>query len=104
MSLTDMPLGNIALYIALFASVLAIMALLLKEYKNNDTIFKVASTFTRLTAAALIFDVLLLAYYFATSNYSVNYVWEYSSNDLAMIYKIAATLAGQPVSYTHLRA
>ena len=99
MSLTDMPLGNIALYIALFASVLAIMALLLKEYKNNDTIFKVASTFTRLTAAALIFDVLLLAYYFATSNYSVNYVWEYSSNDLAMIYKIAATLAGQQGTY-----
>lgn len=99
MVLTDMPLGNITLYFSLLTSVLAILALALKEYKDNDNIFKAAPTLTRLTAAALVFDVLLLAYYFATSNYTINYVWQYNSNDLAMIYKIAATLAGQQGTY-----
>ncbi len=99
MVLTDMPIGDITLYLSLLASVLAIIALALKEYKDNDNIFKAAPTLTRLTAAALVFDVLLLAYYFITSDYTVNYVWQYNSNDLAMIYKIAATLAGQQGTY-----
>ncbi|MCK5661746.1 MAG: hypothetical protein KAH86_10315, partial [Methanosarcinales archaeon] len=99
MALTDMPIGDIALYFSFLASVLAIIALGLKEYKDNDNIFKAAPTLTRFAAAALVFDVLLLAYYFATSNYTVNYVWQYNSNDLAMIYKIAATLAGQQGTY-----
>src|SRR5665648_907301 len=99
MVLTDIPLGDTILYFTLLTSVLAIIALTLKEYKNNDNIFKAASTLTRLTAAALVFDVLLLAYYFVTSNYTINYVWQYNSNDLALIYKIAATLAGQQGTY-----
>src|SRR5665648_290942 len=99
MVLTDMPLGDTILYFSLLTSVLAIIALALKEYKGNDNIFKAVPTLTRLTAVALVFDILLLAYYFVTSNYTINYVWQYNSNDLAMIYKLAATLAGQQGTY-----
>src|SRR5665648_120156 len=88
MVLTDMPLGDTILYFSLLTSVLAIIALALKEYKVNYNIFKAVPTLTRLTAVALVFDILLLAYYFVTSNYTINYVWQYNSNDLAMIYKL----------------
>jgi cytochrome c-type biogenesis protein CcmF len=39
--------------------------------------------------------MLLLAYYFITSNFAIMYVWQYSSLSLPIAYKISAVLAGQ---------
>ncbi len=43
----------------------------------------------------LVFDFLLLLYYFYTSNFTVNYVWQFSSKYYPVWYRLSGALAGQ---------
>ncbi|MFQ6119391.1 MAG: cytochrome c biogenesis protein CcsA, partial [Methanosarcinales archaeon] len=47
----------------------------------------------------MIFDMVLLGYYFLKSDFKYLYVWQFSSLDLPNGYKISAVLAGQPGTY-----
>ncbi|MCZ7372951.1 MAG: cytochrome c biogenesis protein CcsA, partial [Candidatus Methanoperedens sp.] len=52
-----------------------------------------------LTAGLLTFAYILLTYYFVAGDFTNEYVWQYSSSDLPLIYKISGTWAGQPGTY-----
>lgn len=91
--------GNAILYTSLLVSVIALAGLLLKELKNIDLLAKLVSPMILLTAGLLSFAYLLITYYFVVGDFTYEYVWQYSSRDLPLIYKISGTWAGQPGTY-----
>jgi cytochrome c-type biogenesis protein CcmF len=93
------PIGDILLYASLVLSVIALMGLLLKDIKNIEYLNKLVISAIILGAGLLTFAYILLTYYFVTGNFAYDYVWQYSSNDLPLVYKISGTWAGQPGTY-----
>lgn len=93
------PLGDILLYASLAVSVIALVGLLLKDRKNIDVLSRFAAPAILLVAGLLTFAYLLLTYYFVTGNFAFDYVWQYSSSDLPLVYKLSGTWAGQPGTY-----
>jgi cytochrome c-type biogenesis protein CcmF len=93
------PLGDTLLYATLVLSVIAFIGLLLKDFKNIGYLNKVVTPAIILGAGLLISAYILLTYYFVTGNYAYDYVWQYSSRDLPLVYKISGTWAGQPGTY-----
>jgi cytochrome c-type biogenesis protein CcmF len=93
------PLGDILLYASLAVSVIAFAGLLLKDLKNIEFLNRFATPAIMLVAGLLTFDYLLLTYYFVTGNFAFDYVWQYSSADLPLVYKLSGTWAGQPGTY-----
>src|SRR4030067_2997267 len=91
--------GNQILYATLVVSAIALLGLLLKEFKKVEIFSKFVTPAILLSAGLLTFAYLLLTYYFAVSDFAYEYVWQYSSADLPMIYKISGTWAGQPGTY-----
>ncbi|MCZ7383550.1 MAG: cytochrome c biogenesis protein CcsA [Candidatus Methanoperedens sp.] len=94
-----MTFGNVILYISLTIGLVALLGLLLKDRKNNDILTRLVSPAIIAVAGLLTFAYLLLTYYFVTSDFTYEYVWQYSSRDLPLIYKISGTWAGQPGTY-----
>ena len=93
------PLGDILLYTSLAVSIIALVGLLLKDRKNMDVLNRYITPAILLVAGFLTFDYLLLTYYFVTGNFAFDYVWQYSSSDLPLVYKLSGTWAGQPGTY-----
>ncbi len=91
--------GNQILYATLVVSAIALLGLLLKEFKKSEIFSKFVTPAILLSAGLLTFAYLLLTYYFAMSDFTYDYVWQYSSTDLPMIYKLSGTWAGQPGTY-----
>jgi len=93
------PLGDTLLYATLVLSVIALIGLLLKDFKNIEYLNKLVTPAILLGAGLLTSSFILLAYYFVTGNFTYDYVWQYSSRDLPLVYKISGTWAGQPGTY-----
>lgn len=93
------PFGDTLLYASLAVSVIALAGLLLKDLKNIELLNKFVTPAIILVAGILTFSYLLLTYYFVNGNFEYDYVWQYSSNDLPLIYKLSGTWAGQPGTY-----
>jgi cytochrome c-type biogenesis protein CcmF len=93
------PIGDILLYASLALSVIALIGLLLKDLKNIEYLNKIVTPAIILGAGLLTSAYILLTYYFVTGNYAYDYVWQYSSRDLPLVYKISGTWAGQPGTY-----
>jgi cytochrome c-type biogenesis protein CcmF len=93
------PIGDILLYASLVLSVIALIGLLLKDIKNIDYLNQLVTPSIILGAGLLTFSYILLTYYFVTGNFAYDYIWQYSSNDLPLVYKISGTWAGQPGTY-----
>jgi cytochrome c-type biogenesis protein CcmF len=91
--------GNAILYVSIVVSAAALLGLLLKEFKRDEVLTKFTTPAILLSAGLLTFAYLLLTYYFAVSDFTYEYVWQYSSTDLPMIYKLSGTWAGQPGTY-----
>ncbi|NJD77955.1 MAG: hypothetical protein FIB08_12825 [Candidatus Methanoperedens sp.] len=91
--------GDYLLYFSIAVSAVALAGLLLKELRNNDILSKFISPLIFLTTGILAFLYLLLTYYFIAGNFIYEYVWQYSSRDLPLIYKISGVWAGQPGTY-----
>ncbi len=91
--------GNVILYASLVVSALPLAALLMKELKNSELLTKLTTPAILLTAGLLSFAYMLITYYFVTSDFTYEYVWQYSSRDLPLVYKISGTWAGQPGTY-----
>ncbi|MCZ7399467.1 MAG: cytochrome c biogenesis protein CcsA, partial [Candidatus Methanoperedens sp.] len=94
-----MTFGNAILYTSLATGSVALLGLLLKDRKNNDILTKLVTPAIIIVAGLLTFAYLLLTYYFVTGDFTYEYVWQYSSRDLPLIYKISGTWAGQPGTY-----
>ncbi|MFA4955833.1 MAG: cytochrome c biogenesis protein CcsA [Candidatus Methanoperedens sp.] len=93
------PFGDTLLYAALALSVIALIGLLLKDFKNIEYFNQLVTPAILLGAGLLTFSYILLTYYFVTGNFAYDYVWQYSSRDLPLVYKISGTWAGQPGTY-----
>jgi cytochrome c-type biogenesis protein CcmF len=91
--------GDAVLYFSMAVGAIALLGLLLKELKNIDLLTGFVPPMILLTAGLLSFSYLLLTYYFVVSDFTYEYVWQYSSRDLPLIYKIAGTWAGQQGTY-----
>ncbi len=92
-------LGNALLYASIVASAIALAGLLLKELKNNNLLSRLISPMVLVSAGLLAFAYVLITYYFVIGNYTYEYVWQYSSRDLPLIYKISGAWAGQQGTY-----
>ena len=93
------PLGDTLLYASLAVSVIAIVGLLAREFKDIELLNKLITPAIVLGAGLLTLSYLLLTYYFVYSDFAYDYVWQYSSADLPLIYKISGTWAGQQGTY-----
>ncbi|MBW6470480.1 MAG: cytochrome c biogenesis protein CcsA [Methanosarcinaceae archaeon] len=87
--------GNIVLYLSMLTAAVALFGLLLKELRDDDVYMGIVPWASRATLVLLAFDLLLLIYHFITSDFTIMYVWQFTSLSLPMIYKISAVLAGQ---------
>jgi cytochrome c-type biogenesis protein CcmF len=99
MVLENLTLGNLILYATAIISLTAIAGLALKEFKNSDVYMNIMPWLIRAAAAFLTIDLLLLAYYFIAPDYTYMYVWQFSSRDLPLLYKISGVWAGQAGTY-----
>ncbi len=90
--------GDSLLYLSILVSSVALIGLILKE-KNIVILSRFVSPLIFLAAGLLTFAYLLITYYFVVSDFTYEYVWQYSSRDLPLVYKIAGTWAGQPGTY-----
>lgn len=91
--------GDTIIYISIAVSAIALAGLLVKELKNNDFLTRIVSPAILVTAGLITFAYALLTYYFVAGDFTNDYVWQYSSSDLPLIYKISGTWAGQPGTY-----
>src|SRR3990170_3697832 len=91
--------GDGLLYASAVAGVIALAGLLLKELKNSDVLKDLISPMILACTWLLTFAYLLLTYYFVVGDFTLEYVWQYSSRDLPLIYKISGAWAGQPGTY-----
>ena len=87
--------GNVILYLSMVTAGVALFGLLLKELRNDDVYMGFVPWASRATFVLLAFDMLLLTYHFITSDFTIMYVWQFTSLSLPLIYKISAVLAGQ---------
>ncbi len=93
------PLGDSLLYASMAVSVIALAGLLVREFKDIEVLNKLITPAIMLGAGLLTLSYLILTYYFVYSNFAYDYVWQYSSADLPLIYKISGTWAGQQGTY-----
>jgi cytochrome c-type biogenesis protein CcmF len=91
--------GNEILYVTIVVSAIALLGLLLKEFKRGEIFTNFITPAILLSAGLLTFAYLLLTYYFAVGDFTYDYVWQFSSTDLPLIYKLSGTWAGQPGTY-----
>jgi cytochrome c-type biogenesis protein CcmF len=95
-----MVLGVIFLYLALIFGLASLF--LLWNIAFLDFLRSYRVWFMRISAVSLTFSALLMVYYLITSNFSINYVYSYTSLDLALIYKLSALCTGEAGSMLFL--
>lgn len=103
--------GDTILYSSLVVSIFAIASLLLKELVTtrpsnfgyltgySNYLSRLSMPLVFLTTGLLTFAYLLITYYFVVGDFTYEYVWQYSSTELPLIYKISGVWAGQPGTY-----
>ena len=88
-------LGTLLLNTTLLFSVLSILLLLYREYSGVKEITVSARWTIRLSALLSVLTMLLLIYYFLSSDFRFTYVSQNSSTLLGPIYQLVATIAVQ---------
>ncbi len=91
--------GDSLFYISIVTGVLALAGLLMKEFRNSDVLTRFVSPLILITTGLLSFAYILITYYFVIGDFTLEYVWQYSSRDLPLVYKISGVWAGQPGTY-----
>ncbi len=87
-----MNTGNLFLYISLLSTCSAAVLMFTGRIKLSILL-------TRIAAASITLSVLLLAYAFVFLDFSLFYVWQHSSAELPVFYRLAAMLVGQEGTY-----
>ncbi|MEE8168864.1 MAG: Coenzyme F420 hydrogenase/dehydrogenase, beta subunit C-terminal domain [Candidatus Hydrothermarchaeales archaeon] len=90
-----MVLGDTVLYISVGLALAVFLALIYGQKKKVDTFDWHIKWLIRVFSALLFFDFVLLSYYFAKSNFTINYVWAFSSKHYPIYYRLSGALAGQ---------
>jgi cytochrome c-type biogenesis protein CcmF len=76
-----------------FSAALVLCLIINVKGKNDLKSLHILALKTGFVLLSIAFS--LMIYYFISNNFSVYYVWQYSSQDMPVLYKIAAVLAGQ---------
>lgn len=96
-----MELGNIILFLSIIFGILSLFSIILKELKESgkkilfEQIITCSKQFIRATFIFMTAAMGLLIYYLINSDFSIHYVWQYTSKDLPFIYKISALWTGE---------
>ncbi|MFA4934469.1 MAG: cytochrome c biogenesis protein CcsA [Candidatus Methanoperedens sp.] len=96
-----MVIESTLLYLSILFGLLSLFSLILRELKDSGkaTFFEMpilnAKNFIRASAISISAASLLLIYYLLSSDFSILYVWQYTSRDLPAIYKISAFWTGE---------
>jgi cytochrome c-type biogenesis protein CcmF len=91
--------GDSLFYASIVTGFIALLGLLLKEFKNSDVLTRIVSPLILLSTGLLSFAYVLITYYFIIGDFTFEYVWQYSSRGLPLVYKISGVWAGQPGTY-----
>jgi len=103
-----MEYGSIFLYIGIFFAILSLCSLIsneLKESRRKAFFEEIIPHYGNFILASIIFvstAAIQLIYYLVSSDFSIHYVWQYTSKDLPMIYKISALWTGEAGSMLFL--
>ena len=89
-----MNLGDTILYISAILATIVLLTLIYEQKKRDNRFDKHIKWLIRIFSTLLVLDFLLLSYYFVKSDFTINYVWQYSSNKYPLYYKLSGTLAG----------
>jgi len=100
-----MEIGSALLYLSILFALLSLFSLIGRE-KKHIKLFEQLSLHTRNFIRALALSISLAAglliYYLVSSDFSVHYVWQYTSIDLPAIYKLSAFWTGEEGSLIFL--
>ena len=91
--------GEILLYAGFVAFSAALVLCFMINVKDNDHLKALHILALKAGFVLLSLAFSLMIYYFISDNFSVYYVWFYSSREMTVLYKIAAVLAGQQGSF-----
>lgn len=98
-----MEIGSVLLYLSILFSLLSLLSLARMELNSGKKGFeKHARYFIRASALFISLAAFLLIYYLVSSDFSVHYVWQYTSRDLPAIYKLSAFWTGEEGSLIFL--
>lgn len=101
-------IGSILLYLSILFGILSFFSLIFRELKDSgksvffEQLIPHSKNLIRASALSLSAAALLLVYYLISSDFSVHYVWQYTSKDLPAIYKISAFWTGEEGSLMFL--
>lgn len=103
-----MELGSILLFLSIIFGILSLFSIVFMELKESgkkvffEKIIKHSKQFIRATFILITAGIGLLIYYLINSDFSINYVWQNTSKDLPVIYKISALWTGESGSLMFL--
>jgi len=83
------------LYISIAIGAVIIGLLSNQLLKKTDAHESHIKMLVRVLTGLLVFDFILLSYYFYASNFTVAYVWQFSSKYYPVYYRLSGVLAGQ---------
>lgn len=87
-------IGYLSLWIALISAIYTLIAFIFAINTKNETTFKAAKGGVAATCFSIVTASLILIYLLITSDFSVEYVSQYTTTDLPILYKISAFWAG----------
>ena len=90
-----MNYSDAILYISTVLGAAIIYLLTLEILKKTDRHSHQIKWLVRTFCGLLVFDFILLSYYFYSSNFTVAYVWQFSSKYYPVWYRLSGVLAGQ---------
>ncbi len=93
---SELDNGDLILYASIPFGLVALILLIAQQFNlRGKEVDRPVKWLIRIFTALLSLDYILLTYYFAKVNLTINYVWTFTSKGLAMYYKLSGPLAGQ---------
>ncbi len=92
-------LGMISIWLSLVFGLGATVYSIISYFNRDETAKQISQKLEIACAGAITFAIVLMTYYLLNVNAAYNYVYQHSSADLALVYKISALWAGQEGSF-----
>jgi cytochrome c-type biogenesis protein CcmF len=94
-----MSIGSALIIIGTLTAFGAMAARMLSYRSKDKNLVNASVLLSVLTFASVTVTLLLLVYYFMSPDFSIYYVWSYSSSDLGALYKLSGVWAGAEGSF-----
>ncbi len=103
-----MDTGSTLIYLGILSGILSIFSLVARELKGIgkgiflERLIPHAGNLIRISVGFITLASGLLIYFLINSDFSIHYVWQYTSRDLPLVYKLSAFWTGQEGSLLFL--